>query len=67
MLRAGRENELNQLYHEALNGRGIRRRFQAAQTEFEGTITGVDPLGRLLVESEGQVRSFHNKEIEYIR
>lgn len=67
MLRAGRENELNQHYHEVLYGRGIRRRFQAAHATFEGTITGVDPLGRLLIESEGQVRCFQNKEIEYIR
>jgi BirA family biotin operon repressor/biotin-[acetyl-CoA-carboxylase] ligase len=42
-----------------------KRTFKANRI-FEGTIIGIDPIGRLQIETDGQVHSFSFKEIEFI-
>jgi BirA family biotin operon repressor/biotin-[acetyl-CoA-carboxylase] ligase len=42
-----------------------KRTFKANRI-FDGTIIGIDPIGRLQIETDGQVHSFSFKEIEFI-
>jgi BirA family biotin operon repressor/biotin-[acetyl-CoA-carboxylase] ligase len=37
-----------------------------SKSEFEGIITGIDEYGRLLVKSEGGIKSYDLKEIEFL-
>lgn len=38
---------------------------KTSMMEFEGIIRGVDPIGNVLIESEGVVSVFHNQEIDF--
>jgi BirA family transcriptional regulator, biotin operon repressor / biotin---[acetyl-CoA-carboxylase] ligase len=56
------EEYLNHLYW-----RGEVRTFVSGNVEFEGTITGINPLGKLEVSTNSGLRTFDIKEITYIR
>jgi len=53
------------LYLKNLYNRGILSHFQSANLT-QGTIKGVDEMGRLMVESNGEIYYFNNKEIRFI-
>lgn len=54
-------------YHHCLLGFDQWRYFSCSGDRMEGKITGVDNIGRLLVESRtGEVSHFNHKEIEYV-
>lgn len=38
-----------------------------SEAEFQGTIVGLDPIGRLLIESEGDVKAYNFKEIAFVK
>lgn len=58
---------LSQDYHDLLYLKDQTRWFVRNGIPFDGTITGVDSIGRLLIESSGQNLAFHNKEVEFMR
>lgn len=64
-LREGRLEELRNQYLNALFLKDQRRRFSTANVEFDGTIRGIDEIGRLLIETDSGHRSFDIKEISY--
>jgi BirA family biotin operon repressor/biotin-[acetyl-CoA-carboxylase] ligase len=66
VLRQGKLNLLRQAYYDVLYGRGEIRRFAAGGREFSGTITGVDALGQLQVDSGGTTTSYSMQEIRYL-
>ena len=65
-LRQGKGKALNAAYHDVLYGRGELRRFASGEREFSGTIVGIDPSGRLQIDSGGDVASFGIQEIRYL-
>ena len=65
-LRAGQADELRHEYLMALYAVGQPKLFRVGEAVQEGTIRGVDPSGRLVVEMEGQLRSFGFKEIAFV-
>jgi BirA family biotin operon repressor/biotin-[acetyl-CoA-carboxylase] ligase len=65
-LRHGRESELKQEYHANLYWRNERRTFSHGSKTFDGTITGVDEDGRLVVEENHETKCFDVKEIKFI-
>jgi BirA family biotin operon repressor/biotin-[acetyl-CoA-carboxylase] ligase len=38
-----------------------------AKTDFEGEIKGIDAIGRLIIEQNGVLRYFSNKEVVFVR
>ena len=66
-LREGRLQELKKQYLNTLYWLGEPRRFSAANTTFDGTITGIDASGKLNVETTAGLRAFDLKEIAYVR
>jgi BirA family transcriptional regulator, biotin operon repressor / biotin---[acetyl-CoA-carboxylase] ligase len=61
----GQEQLLN-VYHQYLLGRGIVRNFRINQEIQQGEIIGINAQGDLMVKFETEIRSFGLKEIEYI-
>ncbi|MCF6352767.1 MAG: biotin--[acetyl-CoA-carboxylase] ligase [Cyclobacteriaceae bacterium] len=59
------ERVLNTEYLEYLFGLDEERKFRA-KNEFSGKIIGIDPLGRLLIETSTGVQCFQNQEVEFI-
>ena len=54
-------------YREALLGFGEWREYSVGKSHFEGSVIGVDDLGRLLVETRThELKAFNHKEIEII-
>jgi len=72
-LRSGNFEELNRAYHSLLYWIGEKHFFSTTSQsppiggEFEGTITGVDELGKLKVETEQGTRTFGVKEVGFIK
>ncbi len=66
-LRRDGQNELRSDYHDALYLRGEKNLFYTGDTSFYGTIKGVDEIGRLNIDIEGQstLSTFSAKEIRY--
>jgi BirA family biotin operon repressor/biotin-[acetyl-CoA-carboxylase] ligase len=63
----GKHQSIDTSYRDALLGIGEWRMFLRNGEKFSGKITGVDDLGRLLVETRDQrTTAFNHKEIEYI-
>jgi BirA family transcriptional regulator, biotin operon repressor / biotin---[acetyl-CoA-carboxylase] ligase len=63
-----RENKLDQLKAEYLNALYLINQphvFYAAGEHFSGTITGIDDLGRLMVDKDGTQTPFDIREIRY--
>ncbi|MFN8713571.1 MAG: biotin--[acetyl-CoA-carboxylase] ligase [Bacteroidota bacterium] len=66
MLRAGKQEELRQLYHEKLFLRGEMAVFSSNGERFRGTITGTTPEGLLMLTTEaGEERQFVFKEVVF--
>jgi BirA family transcriptional regulator, biotin operon repressor / biotin---[acetyl-CoA-carboxylase] ligase len=65
-LRKGNFQSLEKDYLAFLYGKGLMLRFKSAGIEFDGTIAGVDEVGRLRVETANGERSFGVKEVEFL-
>ena len=65
-MKHGHNDILNNEYHEALYCRNEWRTYKSAAGIFEGKIIGVNGYGQLQVETADGVRTFNNKEIEWI-
>jgi BirA family biotin operon repressor/biotin-[acetyl-CoA-carboxylase] ligase len=65
-LRQGHGKTLLNEYHQHLFGLGDQRTFRSDGNEFFGEITGIDPIGRLKVNTTTGERSFDLKEIEFV-
>ena len=59
-------NALNVEYHNQLYLRNISAKYQDDSGEFIGVLKGVQPSGRLLIETKGEVRDYDLKEIKFI-
>jgi len=67
MLQDKETETLDHDYHNALLGFNQWRFFTRNGNLMEGKITGVDNLGRLLIETrQGEVVSFNHREVEYV-
>ena len=68
LLKEGGRDRLHERYVERMYRLGERHPFALPDgTRFEGTITGAEPSGRLLVErSDGSVGGYLFKEIEFV-
>jgi BirA family transcriptional regulator, biotin operon repressor / biotin---[acetyl-CoA-carboxylase] ligase len=58
--------DLERYYLQNLYGFGQTRRFRSDGHDFEGVITGIDPVGRLSVREGNETRHFSFKEIEFV-
>ena len=54
-------------YLARMHWRGERHLFEDAQGQFWGTIRGIDPAGRLVMSTEGQIRHYDVKQLKYLR
>jgi len=53
-------------YHGLLYLKDQKRLFVRNGMPFDGSITGVDSIGRLMINSGGQNIAFHNKEVQFM-
>ena len=65
-LRSGNLEELNSEYLSALYWLGEKHLFKKAEEIFEGTITGIDPYGKLKVHVDGTTEYFELKQIQFL-
>jgi BirA family biotin operon repressor/biotin-[acetyl-CoA-carboxylase] ligase len=65
-LRQGKRSELLQEYLQVLYQINERKNYRSLEEEFEGTIIGVDEIGKLQVSTTTGVRTFDLKEIQYM-
>lgn len=56
---------VREAYLTSLFGIGERRVFRSKNGEFKGVINGVDDHGRLMIEVDGNVHHFSNKEVQF--
>jgi BirA family transcriptional regulator, biotin operon repressor / biotin---[acetyl-CoA-carboxylase] ligase len=66
LLRQGGTEQLLEEYYQHLFGMNAEKRFRAVDSEFSGTIIGIDSIGRLLVNTSGGEKAFGLKEIEFV-
>ncbi|MDJ1484373.1 biotin--[acetyl-CoA-carboxylase] ligase [Cytophagaceae bacterium YF14B1] len=66
LLRNGKTDSLRAYYLRNLYGYGEKRFFVSDGNRFEGTITGVDSQGRLVLEKDNKLCYFLFKEIEFV-
>lgn len=62
----GRLEELENLYFLHLFGFNTQLNFEDMNGLFRGEITGVDPFGNLIVQANGEARTFGLKEIKFL-
>jgi BirA family transcriptional regulator, biotin operon repressor / biotin---[acetyl-CoA-carboxylase] ligase len=60
------DDQLKKRYLSSLFGMGEERSFSDVSGRFNGKIIGVDEGGRLIIESNGQVCYFQNKEVKFL-
>jgi BirA family transcriptional regulator, biotin operon repressor / biotin---[acetyl-CoA-carboxylase] ligase len=66
-LKTGEVQKINTAYQERLFRCNQWAPYRAGDEEFEGKITGVDEIGRLVMEKrDGTKQQFHLKEVEFI-
>jgi BirA family transcriptional regulator, biotin operon repressor / biotin---[acetyl-CoA-carboxylase] ligase len=65
-LRQNHAQDLVNEYHQHLFGIGDKRNFRSDGKEFSATITGIDSIGRLKLDTQMGERVFGLKEIEFI-
>lgn len=65
-LKNGHKEEIKKKYLEIMFRAGRLSRFRDENGTFLGTIRGVDPVGKLIVEGEITEKSYDIKEIEYL-
>lgn len=66
-LRAENFGQLEQDYHHSLYRMGEKHVFKSNNGIFEGTISGVDPSGRLKVYADGTTEYFEVKQIQFLK
>ncbi|MDJ1503361.1 biotin--[acetyl-CoA-carboxylase] ligase [Xanthocytophaga agilis] len=66
LLRNGKTDSLRTYYLRNLYSYGEKRFFVSNGNQFEGTITGVDSQGRLVIEKDNKLCYFFFKEIEFV-
>lgn len=66
MLQSGKLSELSTQYKSLIYAFNVAHKFKSNQEVFSGKIKGVDDFGRLQIESNGVVKQYHYKEIEYV-
>ncbi|NQZ74786.1 MAG: biotin--[acetyl-CoA-carboxylase] ligase [Ekhidna sp.] len=66
LLKAGRTEQILNVYHETLMWRGEKRVFQSGSNEFVGQILGIHSDGRLKMLVNDSERLFGLKEIEFV-
>jgi BirA family biotin operon repressor/biotin-[acetyl-CoA-carboxylase] ligase len=66
-LRSGNLQELNSEYLSALYWLGERHMFKKTEEIFEGTITGIDPYGKLKINVDGTTEYFDLKQIQFLK
>ncbi len=66
LLRQGKRNELLHDYLQVLYRINKGHSFRSKEIDFEGTIVGVDDIGRLQINTASGVRTFDLKEIQYL-
>lgn len=59
-------NSLDEEYHNQLYLRNLSAKYQDDFGEFTGVLKGVHPTGRLLIESNGELKDYDLKEIKFI-
>jgi BirA family biotin operon repressor/biotin-[acetyl-CoA-carboxylase] ligase len=67
LLRQEKYKKLFSTYLDHLYWLGEKHLFSDGQQEFEGTITGVDEIGRLCITSGNGMRTFEIKELSFIK
>lgn len=66
-LKTGEIQKINETYARRLFRMNEWAAYRAGEEEFEGKITGVDEIGRLVIEKrDGTKQQFHLKEVEFI-
>jgi BirA family transcriptional regulator, biotin operon repressor / biotin---[acetyl-CoA-carboxylase] ligase len=66
-LKTGEIQKINETYARRLFRMDEWAPYRAGEEEFEGKITGVDEIGRLVIEKrDGTKQQFHLKEVEFI-
>ena len=65
-MKNGHRDILNNDYHAALYRRNEWHTYKGATGNFEGKIVGVNGYGQLQVETASGVKTFNNKEIEWV-
>jgi BirA family biotin operon repressor/biotin-[acetyl-CoA-carboxylase] ligase len=65
-LKAGKINFVRNTYLDRLYWFKENKRFRADGVEFEGTITGVEDNGLLIVSKDGEEATYNLKEIEFL-
>jgi len=58
--------EFSTLYFENLYRRDKEASYESDGKIFEGVLKGVDPVGNLLIESNGKTETFRNKEVRFL-
>ena len=66
ILKSGNYDILQKNYLERLYNLGVKASYQYNGKVFEGTITGIEDGGRLLVDTPNGMQAFNFKEIEFI-
>ena len=65
-LKNGGKSNLKNKYHEHLFRRFQHAQYRDERGEFEGTIMGVDEVGKLLVKKDDGIHAYGIKEIEFL-
>lgn len=65
-MKAGEWSTLRTDYDASLYGFGTTRQWKQGRRHFSGIMKGVDDSGRLVLDSDGQILRFHNKEVQWI-
>ncbi len=58
--------QIDELYHQRLYGKDQEKQFKIGNNEVTGLIRGVDASGQLLLEIEGEIVKFGEKELRFI-
>lgn len=66
LLKSGKREMLKQAYEACLFGKGEKLTFSSSGNTFEGEIMGIGKMGKLHILVDEEIRSFANKEIEFI-
>ncbi len=61
-----KHDDLKEKYLDSLDGLGELRNFKKDSGSFKAQIRGVDDIGRLILQADGQQFLFQNKEIQFL-
>lgn len=63
----GNYTKLREDYHASLYWRNVEHTFSSKEEVFQGTIQGIDTIGRLMIDTAAGVKVFAEKEIVYLK